>query len=130
MAIRDKRNNLEMFQGSTFRRTIRWSSESGPVDLTGYDIRMYIRHNYDSTIPTEELGIGSGITIDDPTQGAFTIELTANQTESMIVNLLNPSQKVLPFELYVYDLEYEKPDGFVDKLMFGSITLYKEVTYD
>lgn len=129
MAIKDRKQDFEIFQGSTFARTVTWIMGGLPMDLTGIDLRMDVRPSYDASVPALALAIGNGITILDMAGGRFEIKITDIQTAGLAVPAVRAVNAFLPYQDFVYDLEYKTAAGDVDKLLWGKIRVLKEVTH-
>jgi Na+/serine symporter len=102
-------------QGSTFRRTLTYSLDEIPVDLTGYSSRLQVREAYYSENPIISLVSGSGITISG-SAGTIDILISASVTSE------------LPTGTHVYDLEIVSPSDIVDRLIEGTFNVTPEVT--
>jgi hypothetical protein len=102
-------------QGSTFRRTLTYSLDEIPVDLTGYSSRLQVREAYYSENPIISLVSGSGITIGG-SAGTIDIFISASVTSE------------LPTGTHVYDLEIVSPSDIVDRLIEGTFNVTPEVT--
>lgn len=118
--------NLEIYEGSTFRKSFIWKSDSVAVDLTGYTAKMQVRATIKSstallTLTTEN----GGIVIEDQVEktGMYSINissiLTANITNHIEVE-------------GIYDLKLISalPDGDVRLQQFGIFTIKPVVTRD
>jgi hypothetical protein len=103
-------------QGATFTRTMTWSIDGVPVDLSDYTAAMQVKATYSS--PTALVTLTSdpvaGITLGGTT-GVVTIVIDAEDTSD------------LPAGTYVYDLEMTGPDG-VTRLLEGQFVVTPEVT--
>ena len=109
--------NLDIEAGATFRRTITYTAANDePVDLFGALIRMQIKDNHLSETAAISLSVSSGITITEPEDGEFVIEITAAQTES------------IPFRQGVYDIEIEYTEGTVERILEGRVKITPQVT--
>jgi hypothetical protein len=102
-------------QGSTFRRTLTYTLDELPVDLTGYSSRLQVRQAYYSENPIVSLVSGSGITIGG-SAGTIDILISASATSN------------LPAGTHVYDLEIISPSNIVDRLIEGTFNVTPEVT--
>lgn len=102
-------------QGTTFRRTLTYTLDNTPIDLSGYSARLQVREAHYSTEPLVSLISGSGITIGG---SAGTIDI--------LINSLATSG--LPAGTHVYDLEIISPSNNVDRLVEGNFTVTPEVT--
>lgn len=87
-----------------------------PVDLTGYTGRMQIREKLASGNVLLELTTQNGGIVFNNTNKTITILATATQTAE------------LNFSTAVYNLEVVSNGGEVSTLLYGSVTLAKEVT--
>jgi hypothetical protein len=127
MANKTSRYNITMDQGSTFSLAVVWNDENDePVDLTGYSARMHIRQSYSNNTLIESMTSSNGeITITANT-GQVTVTLPATRTAS--INSTANTSSTPYSSTYVYDLEVESSDAVVTKLIWGSVTIYKEVT--
>ena len=114
------KKNLTISQGSTFRYKFKVNKmETGsetPVDLTGCVARMQIRPTQRSDTLFLDLHADGYITIDDPLTGSITIDIPSSVTTD------------LSFSKAVYDIQIDFPDGYVMRLIEGSIFLSPEVT--
>lgn len=111
--------NLAIEQGATFRPppwTWKAGSPLAAVDLTGCTARMHVRQKIDSVDTLFELTTENGrITLGDAA-GTIQLEVAADDTAA------------ITWTSGVYDLEIEFPDGFVKRLLYGSVSVSKEVT--
>ena len=102
-------------QGSTFRRTLEYTIDDTPIDLTGYSARLQVRQEYYSENPLLDLASGSGIYISG-SAGVIEIYVDNNTTSN------------LPPGSHVYDLELINPSNEEDRLIEGSWIVTPEVT--
>lgn len=102
-------------QGSTFRRTLTYTLDEVPVNLTGYSSRLQVREAYYSEDPIVSLVSGSGITMGG-SAGTIDILISASVTSSF------------PTGVHVYDLEIVSPSNLVDRLIEGTFNVTPEVT--
>ena len=102
-------------QGSTFRRTLTYTLDEVPVNLTGYSSRLQVREAYYSTNPVVSLVSGSGITMGG-SAGTIDILISASVTSQF------------PTGTHVYDLEIVSPSNIVDRLIEGTFNVTPEVT--
>ena len=102
-------------QGSTFRRTLTYTLDNIPIDLTGYSSRLQVREAYYSTDPVVSLVSGSGITMGG-SAGTIDILISASTTSGF------------PTGVHVYDLEIISPSNDVDRLIEGTFNVTPEVT--
>jgi len=101
-------------QGSTFTRTITWSQDGIPVNVTGYTAAMQVRSSYTSATAVVSLTSGAGITLGG-TAGTIQITISAAATAG------------IPAGNYVYDLELTS-GGTVTRLLEGQFIVTPEVT--
>jgi len=102
-------------QGSTFRRTLTYTLDDLPIDLSGYSSRLQVRQAYYSEDPVVSLVSGSGITIGG-SAGTIDIFIPASSTSNF------------PTGVHVYDLEIVSPSNIVDRLIEGTFNVTPEVT--
>jgi hypothetical protein len=102
-------------QGSTFRRTLTYSLDEVPIDLSGYSSRLQVREAHYSENPIISLVSGSGITIGG-SAGTIDIFISASVTSEF------------PTGTHVYDLEIVSPSDIVDRLIEGTFNVTPEVT--
>jgi hypothetical protein len=86
-----------------------------PKNITGWDARMHIRAEIDSTSTILELVSPTDITVNG-TDGSINLYIEDTVTAA------------LDFDEGVYDLELEDAAGDTTRLVEGKITLHKEVT--
>jgi len=109
--------DIQIDKGSTFRETLTWKSgEAGsevPVDLTGYDAKLQVRKNVESTTTLVELSVAnSGITLNDQGEIAFYISAT--------------DSTAFDFSSAVYELEIYYPNGDTLRLLRGRFICFSE----
>jgi hypothetical protein len=102
-------------QGSTFTRSVTWSQDGLPVNITGYTAAMQIRSSYSSSTPVVSLTSSSGITLGGT---AGTIQITISAVATAAIAAGN----------YVYDLELTS-GGTVTRLLEGQFIVTPEVTH-
>ncbi len=110
--------NLTIYQGATFRRVVRLADDAGDaIDLTGATVRMHIRAALLDTATLIELTEANGrALVTDAVDGEITLLISATDTA------------LLTFTSGVYDLEIQYLGGTVDRVLYGKVTLSKEVT--
>ena len=117
------RLDLVVRQGSTlgpYRHKLT-KADGTPFDLNGCTIRGQVRRTFSSEKDVVSFLISMA---DDPTQGYYEFELTADQTRDMAVgDALNS-----PESTYVWDSELELPGGRIIPLYYGQLRLHPEVT--
>lgn len=102
-------------QGSTFRRTLTYTLDNAPIDLSGYSARLQVREAHYSTESLIALVSGDGLTIGG---SAGTIDILINDSDT----------SDLPAGTHVYDLEIISSGNIVDRLIEGNFTVTPEVT--
>ncbi len=114
-------------QGATTNFQINWTDESGSaVDLTGYQARMQIRPNIDSS--EVFLSLSSSLSADNTginLSGSNFI--TPVQSGSIGIYISAHSSSLLNFGEAFYDLEMVKANE-VTRLLEGKVKLSKNVT--
>jgi hypothetical protein len=101
-------------EGETFSRTVTWSVNGAPVDLTGYTDAMQVRASYSSATAIISLTNGSGITLGGAA-GTIQLSISAVTTAALTAGT------------YVYDLELTYA-GTVTRLLEGQFVVTPEVT--
>jgi len=116
------KKDLYVEQGSTYRLGLQWvtlSDEPGepaePVDLTGYKARLQMRKAQQQPALISASTETGEFEIDGPT-GTVRLVLSPDQTNDLSIKSLK------------YDLEVESPDGEVDRLLEGSVTVSPNIT--
>jgi hypothetical protein len=102
-------------QGTTFQRTLTYTLDEAPINLSGYSARLQVRQAHYSTDPLVSLVSGSGISISG-SAGIIDIEISSSDTSDMVAGT------------HVYDLEIESPSGVINRLIEGNFTVTPEVT--
>lgn len=121
------RYNISMWQGATFKLSINVKDFNGAnLDLTDYAAYMQIREAYGSGTITENLTTANGEISLDGANGVIAIELAAERTANIFVDL--NSSSIPPKNMYVYDLDLEDANNITTKLLFGTVEVYGEVT--
>lgn len=96
--------NLILEKGATFFRTFRWKDSNGyPIDLTGYEVEMFITDK-----PGGDIIIEPSISVDPP-NGSFAIEIDATTTANLDAFRLE------------YEITLTSPSNFVTRLVEGDI---------
>lgn len=118
------RQNLQIRQGATFgplRLTVR-NPDNTPVDLTGSTLVGHIRKTAKAPVVLLEL---VGTIEGDSADGVWRVEeLTAAQTAALAAGE-TPAE---PASQYVYDLEWTDATGRVTPLLYGTVSVLREVT--
>ncbi|MFI6819280.1 hypothetical protein ACIBG7_43315 [Nonomuraea sp. NPDC050328] len=106
--------NIAIEQGATYRTTLTLTGR----DLTGCTARMQVRESVASPAVLLELtsSPAAGITITPGPPGVIDIVITAAQTAAMT------------WWVGFYDLELVWPNGDVERLLKGAVTVDPEVT--
>lgn len=107
--------DFEAGQGETFDRTLVWTLDDEPVNLSAYSVRMQVRRSYSSPTVVFSLTEGDGITVDDEA-GSINLFISATDTAAAHAGE------------YVYDIELEDSEGIVDRFLEGKFSLSPEVT--
>jgi hypothetical protein len=108
--------NIYCEQGATFERTFTITNPDGTVyDLSGFNARMHVRKEPDSTTTYVELTQGNGRIEIVPTFGEIRINLSAETTAGLSRD-------------GVYDLEIYNGSGVVHRVVQGQFRVSKEVT--
>jgi len=109
--------DLVIYQGSTFFKRFTWKDSRTPIDITGYTFRMQIRPSVESETILADLSSSNGdFYLEDPENGVFVLEIPHQITTEY------------QFDRSVYDIECIYPDGRVARILFGNVTLSREVT--
>lgn len=102
-------------QGTTLRRSLRWSRAGQPVDLSGASARMEIRDKARGAL-LYRLDITNGGLVLGGIAGTILISIPAEASSAW--NFLKG----------VYDLEVVEADGTVSRLIQGAVVVSPEVT--
>jgi len=103
-------------QGSTFDKTIKWESDGTVVDITGYTIRLGLKHDVSRTAYIYTASTGAGeFTITDGTSGICTLTITGTAIAA------------LDFNKAVHNIEYLSAGNVPKRLLEGVVTLSREV---
>jgi hypothetical protein len=106
-------------QGATTIKPFVWKSSDGtPVDLSGYTARMQVRRSTSSEYVLLEASTDNGRIQLDHEAGKLTLVLSAGVTAA------------IDWSRGRYDIELESPDGGVTRLIYGEISISKEITRD
>ena len=110
-------HNFTLYQGTTLRKKFTWLDANGvAMDLTGYTGRCQLRTSIQDTVAAIDMTTLNGGVLIDGLQGTITLYATDVQTAA------------LDKDTYVYDLEIIDPSTDVSRLVYGTITVVKEVT--
>jgi len=109
---------LTIEQGATFQKLFTWQDSNGdPIDLTNYtSASMEIRDtDFDGEILMTLSTDNSRITLGGAL-GTISLEISASDTAS------------LDFTVGVYDIELTRNDGYVKRLVQGSVEMLENAT--
>ena len=112
--------NFTVYQGSTWDQTFTWFQPDGvtPVNLTGCTARIQGRAKAASTSPVL-------FELTSTPAAGLTLGGTAGTVRVVIADELSDAWN---FKRCAYDLEIAFPDGTVQRLLMGSVTVDPEVT--
>ena len=112
------KRKLTILQGGTFRKRWTWKSGGVPMDFTGCKARMQVRAEIDSTSVLLELTTENGGIVLGAAPGTIDLYIKATDTA------------VIAWESGVFDLEIQYAAGpdEVDRLIYGTVTVSREVT--
>ena len=112
------KRKLTILQGATFRKRWTWKPGGVPMDFTGCKARMQVRAEIDSTVVLLELTTENGGVVLGA--GPGTIDLYISATDTALI----------AWESGVFDLEIQYAAGpdEVDRLIYGTVTVSREVT--
>jgi len=109
--------DFEIEQGATLSKSFVWKDGDGvAVNLTGYTARMQIRPSVDSATVLQSLSTTDGTIVIAAVTGTITLTLTDTVTAA------------ITWRRGKYDLELVSSDGTVTRLIYGVVTISKEVT--
>ena len=109
--------DFEIEQGATLSKSFVWKSSDGVViPLTSYTARMQIRASVSSPDILLELSTSNGLISITPNEGKITLTVGPTTTAA------------ITWSRGKYDLELTSPAGVVTRLLYGDITISKEVT--
>lgn len=115
--------NLLIKQGSTLGpNTMTLMDSSGaPMNLTGCTVKAEIRKTADA--PTADASAICAVV--GAAGGIVTWEFPAGQTELLSCD---PNDENAPASQYVWDMELHYTSGRVVPLLYGNVSVYREVT--
>lgn len=120
------RYDIEVDQGTTFRKTITWKdSSSALVNLTGYTARMQVRASFSASTTIASLTTSNGGITLGGTAGTIALYISASDTAAF--STASPSNFADAF-VGVYDLELVSASGDVTRLLRGDFIVNPEVT--
>ena len=110
--------NIEIEQGADWTlRVVLYGATGSLRDLTGCTARMQIREVYeDKKVHLDLKSITSGGIVIEPLIGRIELSATAAQTAKLSITRC------------VYDLELVNPNGTVERVIMGKVTISREVT--
>lgn len=111
--------DLEIYQGSTFRKGFQWKIQSTdlPMDLTGCQIKMQIKESACSNTAIIECSTANGGAV-------FESEIDAK----WYVEILPEDTMLLSPIRYAYDMDVIFPSGDVYTIARGTIKVIAQVT--
>lgn len=115
------KHNLTIYQGASFNDVIVWKAGETkatvqPVDLTGCTARMQVREKIDSPTVLFECTTENGRLVLGGVLGRIEFNVDPAVTASQA------------WRFGVYDLEIVYSDGAVRRLLYGTVTVSREVT--
>lgn len=118
----DSRNQAcSFFQGSTFTFGVQIAGDDGvPLDTTGYSLAGQFRPDYGSSKVYLTWQQSDGSIVNDPVNKTFWVTVHGPLTSS--IRIADQSLDG------VYDFELTAPDGTVDKALYGTASMFAEVT--
>lgn len=115
--------NLLVRQGATYgpQNMLIKGSDSLPIDVTGYTFRGQVRKESDSAT------VAASITfvVNNAANGDVSWSIAATATASLTCD---PDDETVEASQYVYDIEMESGAGVVTPLLYGTVSVYREVT--
>lgn len=115
--------NLEIYKGSTYKKSFSWKTGSStetllPVNITGCTFKMQVRQNQASQdVLAEFTSANSAIVITDAVNGTFELRIPAAQSS------------LFTFVEGLYDLEITMSDSTtVYRLIQGRFLAFPEIT--
>lgn len=109
-------HNFTLYQGTTLRKSFTWLANNTPVNLTGYTGRCQFRTSHQDPNAALDLTTANGGVIVDGLTGKITLYATDVQTAALMA------------DKYLYDVEIVDPTGDVSRLVYGAVTMVKEIT--
>ena len=108
-------NDIEVFRGDTFTRTLTFLDNSqDPIDITGWTVYFTIKKDKDD--PDASAVIKKDITSHSvPLSGQTILSLTASELDDLLGD-------------YYYDFQIKKDDGTIKTLVVGKFIVYFDVT--
>ena len=97
-----------------------WAKLSNPINLATGDIRAQIR----KTALSPDITANFVLTIDNLSNNICYLTLPSNITK----NIFAGENIKAPESLYCWDMEYEGANNYIIPIMYGQITVFREVT--
>lgn len=112
------KRKLTILQGATFRKRWTWKPGGVPMDFTGCKARMQVRAEIDDTVVLLELTTENGGIVLGAEPGAIDLYIGATATAAIV------------WDTGKFDLEIQYASGpdDVDRLIYGSVVVSREVT--
>lgn len=119
-----KGSNLDLLikQGSTFGPHVMTltNSQGTPINITGATVRAMIKKSSTS------VSVATGdFVLTSPASGQFTFGFSTSATAALTVD---PDSEAGTDSQYVWDMEIQYADGRVYPLVYGSVSVFREVT--
>lgn len=116
-----------MQQGATFTLLLNiQNANTGLINLNSYAASMQIRKDYASNTVIESLSTANGEIVEGNTLGQYVFTLPAARTAAVQVNLREGGSP--PKQVFVYDCSLQDGQGNVQKIIWGNINFYAQVT--
>jgi hypothetical protein len=112
------RQNLTVYQGADYRRALEFKDNSAVLmNLTGYTFRGQVKASYQD----ESAVFSFGFTLRDQTTDTGVVDMILTAADTSAVEISKATN-------YIYDIEMVDTDGYVTRVVEGSLKLYPEVT--
>lgn len=116
--------NFRLYPHATFvANTVLLDANQQPVDLTGYSARMQFRRDRTDALPIYTLTTEPSGGIVLGTAGEIDITIPAELTAPVLVPAIDPDG-----EVWFHDLLLTSPDGTVERLYQGMVSVLPGVT--
>lgn len=106
-----------LVRGDDWNLKLTLTSESNPVDITGYGYYFTLKENIDNIDADAALQISITAALPDSALGIVTISATNAETNNLIAN-----------KTYFYDIQQTDTGGNVQTLLIGKVKIVKDVT--
>jgi hypothetical protein len=114
--------NWTIYQGTSDSLVFTVTDNNVPRDLTGYEVRMQIRKNFDQSTAYLTFTSNDGSIVVTPLDGKVEVLIPPDATSS------------IPFKGdsldCVYDIELVTPSQEVIRILMGDVAISREVTRD